>query len=617
MVVDGACASCTVFRELGARRSRCCEREGDDYWVTLRCTFGGRGRAALRPAAGQGAQADRSSRSRSGWIDLQASALDAAVASAPRRGEGSRSARTTPYGSRHGRCCASRGDSGASARARGRRRGGRGPRPACCAARRRSASRALRRWPAQRAAPLPAERPRLAAASSTTTRLAGLLCDDMGLGKTHQVMALLLSLVEQRGGHRRPSSSSARPRWSATGATSSAATRRGWPLTIYHGAGADAAADRRRRAHVVVTSYGVLRNDLERAGRAAVRRGRLRRDPAPQEPDTLAHRAAAELPAGMKLGLSGTPVENDLGELKALIDLVLPGYLGADREFVERHGPAAGARRPREALKRRLAPFVLRRLKAAVLDELPEKIEDVRTLRPLGRAAPRSTARCSRRAARAAARAARSARPSRCRTCTSSRCSTCSSAICDHPALAAQPAGATTRSSSSRQVGALPRDPRARRSTAGRRWSSSASTSGCSTSWSATCASVGLGFVTLTGATVERGRVVDRFNGDADCRVFLGSLKAGRHRHRPRRRLGRHPLRPLVERRARGPGHRPRPPHRPAPRRAGLQARDRGHARGADRPDDRGQTPPAGRRGGGRRPAPGQGLHAARSCSSC
>lgn len=88
----------------------------------------------------------------------------------------------------------------------------------------------------------------------------------------------------------------------------------------------------------------------------------------------------------VKIGLTGTPIENALGELKTLFDLVLPGYLGADRAFHERYERAlvtvgAGMKENRARLaelRRLISPFVLRRLKSTVLDELPEKIEDLR-----------------------------------------------------------------------------------------------------------------------------------------------------------------------------------------------------------------------------------------------
>lgn len=83
-----------------------------------------------------------------------------------------------------------------------------------------------------------------------------------------------------------------------------------------------------------------------------------------------------------KLGLTGTPIENRLGELKALLDLTLPGYLGKDADFENRYVKPIenhGNEERRVQLSNLISPFTLRRKKESVLDDLPEKIEDLRT----------------------------------------------------------------------------------------------------------------------------------------------------------------------------------------------------------------------------------------------
>ena len=84
----------------------------------------------------------------------------------------------------------------------------------------------------------------------------------------------------------------------------------------------------------------------------------------------------------MKLGVTGTPIENRLIELKVLLDLTIPGYLGTDHDFetgfvkpVELD-PAGDKQ---ERLTRLISPFTLRRRKETVLEDLPPKIEDIRT----------------------------------------------------------------------------------------------------------------------------------------------------------------------------------------------------------------------------------------------
>src|SRR6185295_14063926 len=138
---------------------------------------------------------------------------------------------------------------------------------------------------------------------------------------------------------------------------------------------------RLRAGDVLVTSYGVLRRDAEEL--SAISFGLAVFDEIQQikNRQTQAWQAAAHLLADVKLGLTGTPIENSLADLKTLFDLVLPGYLGTDHSFEERFGRVAdpSADRRLAELRRVISPFVLRRLKTSVLDELPAKIEDVRT----------------------------------------------------------------------------------------------------------------------------------------------------------------------------------------------------------------------------------------------
>ena len=89
--------------------------------------------------------------------------------------------------------------------------------------------------------------------------------------------------------------------------------------------------------------------------------------------------AAASIQARMKVGLTGTPVENSVNDLKALMDLIIPGYLGSNARFKRRYDVSTDPDSlRRKELHRLIAPFTLRRLKTTVLSELPEKIEDLR-----------------------------------------------------------------------------------------------------------------------------------------------------------------------------------------------------------------------------------------------
>ena len=91
------------------------------------------------------------------------------------------------------------------------------------------------------------------------------------------------------------------------------------------------------------------------------------------------------LPAQCRIALSGTPVENRLSELWAVMRFCVPGLLGSLARFNEHFAnpiERSGARDPRQRLRRMIAPFVLRRTKAQVLDELPPRTELVIRVTP-------------------------------------------------------------------------------------------------------------------------------------------------------------------------------------------------------------------------------------------
>jgi SNF2 family DNA or RNA helicase len=204
--------------------------------------------------------------------------------------------------------------------------------------------------------------------------LGSVLADSMGLGKAIQLIAHLVLLGEEAGPHLVVCPTSVVGNWGREIARFAP----GLVVTRHHG------PDRPLRldgvAGVVLTSYGTLRRDAEVL--AAVDWDTLTLDEAQfvKNPSTAAARAVRRLRARQRLALTGTPLENRLGELWALLDAVNPGLLGSRGRFtrrfvtpIEQRGDTAAARR----LRRLVAPFVLRREKTdpTVIADLPEKIE--------------------------------------------------------------------------------------------------------------------------------------------------------------------------------------------------------------------------------------------------
>ncbi|MEV6006637.1 DEAD/DEAH box helicase [Streptomyces sp. NPDC051976] len=216
--------------------------------------------------------------------------------------------------------------------------------------------------------------------------LGAVLADDMGLGKTVQTLALLA--VEHRQRRARDGGGTESPtlvvcpmslvgNWRRETAVFAPRLR----VHVHHGAqrltGRELAAAV-SGADLVITTYGLAQRDQEAL--AAVNWRRLVVDEAQhvKNSTTHQHQALRALPARHRIALTGTPVENRLAELHALLDLVNPGLFGTAGAFKERYAipverdgdPAAAAE-----LRRRTGPFVLRRLKTdpAIARDLPAK----------------------------------------------------------------------------------------------------------------------------------------------------------------------------------------------------------------------------------------------------
>ncbi|MEU2789797.1 DEAD/DEAH box helicase [Streptomyces sp. NPDC007100] len=216
----------------------------------------------------------------------------------------------------------------------------------------------------------------------TSLGLGGCLADDMGLGKTITLIALHL--------HRQGDPASAGP----TLVVCPASLMGNWQREIERFAPGTAVrrfhADRRSLADLadgefVLTTYGTMR--LDAAKLADTRWGLVVADEAQhvKNPFSATAKALRTLPAGARVALTGTPVENNLSELWAVLDWTTPGLLGPLGRFRERYArtveggtdPAAA-----ERLARLVRPFLLRRRKSdpGIAPELPPKTETDRAV---------------------------------------------------------------------------------------------------------------------------------------------------------------------------------------------------------------------------------------------
>ncbi len=202
--------------------------------------------------------------------------------------------------------------------------------------------------------------------------LGGCLADDMGLGKTVQVLALL---ARKRKGTK-PSLVVA-PR-SVLFNWAKEAARFAPKLRIHtHWGPERARADRGFDGHdLVLTTYGTLCRDIEKIAEHPFRFVVLDEAQAVKNAESLTARAVRRLRAEHRLALSGTPIENHLGELFSLFDFLNPGMLGRAKRLRQ----AVTKSRLLDAssaalLSRAVKPFILRRTKAEVARDLPERTE--------------------------------------------------------------------------------------------------------------------------------------------------------------------------------------------------------------------------------------------------
>ncbi len=220
----------------------------------------------------------------------------------------------------------------------------------------------------------------------------GILADDMGLGKTRHALVHLLHEKHQ-GRLEKPALVVAPTSVLGNWVREAKAETPGLRVHSHHGTERERNWQAAQTADVVVTSYPLLHRDIDLL--AGVDWGFTILDEAQliKNPRSLTARAARRLRAERRLCLSGTPMENHLGELWSLFQFLMPGFLGSEDHFREvfrrpiENNEGTESRRIAERLSRRIAPFVLRRRKEDVATELPPKTEITHRIDPAPRQA--------------------------------------------------------------------------------------------------------------------------------------------------------------------------------------------------------------------------------------
>ncbi len=203
----------------------------------------------------------------------------------------------------------------------------------------------------------------------------GVLADDMGLGKTIQTIALLLSVKQDQ----KTLCSLIVAPTSVVGNWQREIARFAPTLSVamWHGAGRKDQQEELLSANVIITSYALLRRDIQLLTKIDLDYAILDEAQNIKNPESATALAARELNSRRRLALTGTPIENRLSEIWSIFEFVSPGLLGPLNKFEERfarpidQGDAKAASRLRAVIH----PFILRRTKLEVADDLPPKIE--------------------------------------------------------------------------------------------------------------------------------------------------------------------------------------------------------------------------------------------------
>lgn len=209
--------------------------------------------------------------------------------------------------------------------------------------------------------------------------LSGLLCDDMGLGKTHQAMALLAAIFnadqEKRQKYLVVCPTSVIYHWQELLKKFLPKLR----VCTYYGISRSLESFD-SQFDLLLTSYGILRQASDSIEEISFEAAFFDEIQVAKNYASQTHQALSRIKARMKLGLTGTPIENRLREIKSLFDIVLPSYLPADAAFkelfvkpIEKENDEA----KKALLGKLIKPFILRRKKTEVLKDLPEKIEEI------------------------------------------------------------------------------------------------------------------------------------------------------------------------------------------------------------------------------------------------
>jgi len=205
--------------------------------------------------------------------------------------------------------------------------------------------------------------------------LGGCLADDMGLGKTLQAICMLAAIYPKQ---KMPTlivmPKSLLFNWEKE------LEKFAPQISFYTYYSTQRNLDDALKANVIITTYGMMRNDIEKLKETAFYYVVLDESQNIKNMQSQISKAVMLLQCKYRLALSGTPIENNLSELYALFRFLNPAMFGSFDNFNQAYLSPIQKNNDKEVtaeLRKKIYPFILRRLKKDVLKELPEKIEQV------------------------------------------------------------------------------------------------------------------------------------------------------------------------------------------------------------------------------------------------
>lgn len=201
--------------------------------------------------------------------------------------------------------------------------------------------------------------------------LGGLLADEMGLGKTLMILCLIAKSKEQEGVF--PSLVVAPTSVLDVWIAESGRHFIGLKVIKWHGAGRFADYNLLKHADLIVTSYTILRSDIDKLSKINLRYFIVDEAQLIKNSRTESWKSARLIQSKQRLALSGTPIENRISDLYSIFELITPGVLGNEKVFISRYGSSE----KNDELRNRIRPMILRRKKQDVEKDLPAKIENI------------------------------------------------------------------------------------------------------------------------------------------------------------------------------------------------------------------------------------------------